>query len=174
MRRSASLLVALVAPAVAGCHAPPLEGVGRSTFTPGTSGSAAASADSGPLPSPVPADVATRLARVGPESFVSWGHAGGRFTATVYLTPESQDALRGGRAGFASGTVIAMATVERASKKPGPTYFMEKGTLAGGATAGAWRFGVTPAPTATAEELGLCARCHAEAQNDHVFGLPEP
>jgi len=115
--------------------------------------------------SPVAADFATRLARVGNEGFASMGHAGGRYTATVYVSPEAREAFLEGKA-LAAGSEVVMATVERASKARGPSFFMKKEAN------DVWRFGVVDSPGARSQEVALCARCHVEAPHDSLFALP--
>jgi hypothetical protein len=119
-------------------------------------------------PSPIPVDFATRLARVGPDSFVSWGHAGGRYAATVYVTPAAKESIF--RAGVAAepGTELVMAAIDKTTHKPGPTLYMQKN-----ATGTGWRYATLETNDPKSEGLALCARCHAEAPGDHVFALPE-
>ncbi len=170
--RSAWPWVALAA-ALITCHATPLQGVGRSTDTPAAPASRAATLDAAAPTSPIPADFADHLARVGPDSFVSRGHAGGRYAVTVDVTPEAKDAVHGAGADFAAGTEIVMTSLDRKTRGQGPTYFMQKAPLPPDAAGGSWRFGIVEDPAAPAEDLALCARCHEEAPNDHVFRLPE-
>jgi hypothetical protein len=118
-----------------------------------------------PAVSLVAADFATRLARVGNEAFPSMGHAGGRYAATVYVSPEAREAFLEGKA-LAPGSEVVMATVDRASKAHGPSFFMKKDTN------DVWRFGVVESPGAKPEEVALCARCHVEAPHDSLFALP--
>jgi len=121
-----------------------------------------AAGDAGALASPVPEDFATRFAQPGHE-FVSWGHAGGRFFATVFVNPEAKDVVfRGGA--LPAGTMLVMTHVEKTTRKPGPTYFMQK-------EGASWRFGVSSGDGGK-DALALCARCHTEAPHDAVFVLP--
>ena len=141
-----------------------MRGVGRSTDSPvviagnGAGGATVA-------PSPVPDDFATRLSRVGPESFVSWGHAGGRYVSTVFVTLEAKDLLGRGAGDPATGTLVVMTHKDRA-RGAGPTYFMQKQDAG-------WRFGVVGAVDAF-PGIALCARCHAEAPHGQLFTLPPP
>ncbi len=148
------------------CHAPgvPLRGVGRSSDEPRPAASAVVDPSSGSAESPVPADFATRFARLGPDSFASAGHAGGRYSATLYVSPDAQASILAARGDLAAGTQLVLTSVDRATRKPGPTFFMTK-------DASGWRFGV--ADGAKGEDSTLCARCHAEAPHDSVFALPE-
>jgi hypothetical protein len=138
----------------------PLHGVGVSSGAAAQAGHEAASAS--PAVSPVPDDFTTRFVRLS-ESFVSWGHAGGRTTASVFVNPEAKD-LRI-REGFAAppGTLVVMTHVDRQTDKAGPTYFMLK-------DAAQWTYGVVSAPKETS--IRLCARCHSEAPHDSLFALP--
>jgi hypothetical protein len=120
----------------------------------------------GATSAPLVNDFATRLARVGPDSFISWGHAGGRYAATVYVTRAAKDTIWK-RDGAPPGTELAMTTIIPASHKPGPTFVMQKDA------AGAWRYETLETTDAKNDGLALCARCHADAPGDHVFGLPE-
>jgi hypothetical protein len=147
--------------------------VGRATDVPGVATASAAASDGGATPSPISVDFKTQLARVGADSFVSWGHAGGRYSATVYVTPAAKSTLFQAGADVATGTEVVMTDVETAGHKPGPTFFMLKDAPAAGAPSGEWRYGIVESPGAKASELTLCARCHAEAPHDHVFALPE-
>ncbi len=142
--------------------------MGRATELATTTSSAS---PEGPAPpSPIPADFASRLAHVGPDAFLASGHAGGRFIAVVYVTPDAKDAFVTSK-DLATGTQIVMATVDRTTHKAGPTFFMEKGAP-GDAGAAAWRFGIVESPAAKEPQVALCARCHAEAPRDFVFALP--
>ena len=146
---------------LAGCAPPPLQGVGRPTDVPRLAGPEN-HAQVEPTAAPIAPDFATRLARVGPDSFVSWGHAGGRYAATVYVTKTARDGVVAATE-VAPGTEVVMTTVDRATHAPGPTLFMLK------EPSSTWRFGTLETP----EGPALCARCHAEAPRDHLFALPE-
>ena len=150
-----------------GCGAPPLQGVGRPTDIPRLAGPDPNAAETGQTASPISADFATRLARVGPDSFVSSGHAGGRYAATVYVTPAAKDTALRADGVVAAGTEIVMTNVDRVTHAAGPTFFMQK------EPSGAWRFATQETTNVKSDGLALCARCHAEAPGDHVFGLPE-
>ncbi len=157
-------LVALAAVPAACRPVAPLSGIGRST-----AGPPPARADGGgpPPASPVPADFAARFVPVGPDSFVAWGHAAGRWAARVYVSPEAKGFPLGGPRDLPVGTQVVMVSVDHASHAPGPTFFMQKGATS-------WTYGLVEAPETKPEALWLCARCHAEAQHDDVFALPEP
>jgi hypothetical protein len=110
----------------------------------------------------VGSDWKARLARIGPDSFVAQGHAGGRYTAAVYASPEAKELAA---ANAPVGAEVVMATEDRSTRKTGPTFFMKK-------TETGWRFGVVERPEATAEQALLCARCHSEAPDGVLFPLP--
>lgn len=115
-------------------------------------------------PSPVPDDFTTTFARVGPSSFVSWGHAG-RYNATVFVSPNGKALFADENAEPGAGSVIAMTHSERTGEqKRGPTFFMQRdGTR--------WRYGVV-GTGAQKDGAALCARCHAEAPRGGLFSLP--
>jgi len=171
--------LALAGPALAGCHAPPLNGIGKATEGATTTAIRIPAPDGAAPPCPIPADFTTKLARVGPDSFVSWGHAGGRYAGTVYVTPESKPALAvtGDGVDFPVGTQVVLVAVDRTTHKPGPTLYMQKNAprAAGAApskgAAVEWEYGVLEATSTNVEGAALCARCHAEAAHDGVFGL---
>jgi hypothetical protein len=146
------------------CRPPPLAGVGRATETPSL-GAAAPDVDAGP-PSALSSDYKTRLVRVGPDSFVSWGHEGGRYAGMVYVTRGTEGALKPAGKEAPVGAEVVMAYTDRVSHKPGPTFFMQR-------TETGWRYGVAESPSATPADLALCARCHAEAPHGELFALPE-
>jgi len=130
----------------------------------------AASADAG---SPIAPDFAARLTRVGAESFVSWGHAGGRYSASLYVTPAAKDALFRRDAPLPDGTELVLTETDKATRKPGPTYFMKREAPTADASPGAWRYGIVDGVARPADAFALCARCHAEAGWDGVFAVPK-
>jgi cytochrome c553 len=88
----------------------------------------------------------------------------------VYVTPSAKETLFLSGTFVASGTELVMTDVDRATRSPGPTYYMVKEEADGGRAT--WRFGVLESPNASREALALCARCHDEAPGDRVFALP--
>lgn len=87
----------------------------------------------------------------------------------IRVSPESREGYLGLRPGISlsDGTVVAAVHRDVDTSRPGPIYVMEK-------RAGAWAFQVLGADGRPAEHgpLTLCARCHAEAPADMLFGLP--
>ncbi len=81
----------------------------------------------------------------------------------VRVSPESRDAYLSLRPGVTlpDGAVVA------ALHHDGPIYLMEKRD-------GRWTFHILGDDGRPTEHgpLALCARCHAEAQTDMLFGLP--
>jgi hypothetical protein len=168
-------LVAFAAGGFVGCQ-PPLVGVGRSTTLPGAAQPVADASvgDVGVVSSsPVAPDFATRLVRVGPADFLSSDHAAGRCLATVYATPSGKDGLAELGGGFAPGTQLVMACVDRKTHQPGPTFYMDRSPACGEAGPCEFRYGVMEDASPRPEAAPLCGRCHDEAPHDHVFRLPE-
>ncbi len=102
--------------------------------------------------------------------FVSHGHAGGRFPAMVRVSPAARDAYEQ----LVRSTVLPVDTIvaeylaDPGSDRTRAVYVMQK------TTAERWRFLVIT-PTGLVDErapTALCARCHAEAPADQLFGLP--
>jgi hypothetical protein len=151
--------------AVASCAAPPLTGVGRATDL-ATTTAPKPTAEVLVVPSPIAPDFASHMARLGPDSFVATGHAGGLYAGTVYISPDARDVAVAARS-VPVGTQLVMTTVERTTHRPGPTFFMEKK-----GEPVVWRFGIVESPGAKPEDVALCARCHAEAPHDDIFALP--
>jgi hypothetical protein len=87
----------------------------------------------------------------------------------IRVSPDSREAYRALRPGVTlpDGTVVAALHRDVDSTRPGPVYVMEKQN-------GSWSFQVLGADGRPAEHgpLTLCARCHAEAPADMLFGLP--
>ncbi|MCA9597960.1 MAG: hypothetical protein KC776_31830 [Myxococcales bacterium] len=105
---------------------------------------------------------------VNDEPFTSRGHAGGRWTLSVRVSPNAREAYAALRPGavMPEGAVIAAFHQDATRGKPGPIYVMEK-------KGGDWRFSRVRADGRVQEgSVALCARCHAEAVADHLFGLP--
>ena len=160
-----AVTIAGLAAVAAACAAPPLKGVGRPIEIPRMGTPIVAR---GEAVVPVVADdFATRLARVGPDSFVSQGHAGGRYAASVYVTPASKDSAFRPGVVVDPGTEVVMTLTDATSHRQGPTLFMKKDPTSG------WHYATRETTDAKSEGLALCARCHAEAPGDHLFALPE-
>jgi hypothetical protein len=102
--------------------------------------------------------------------FASRGHGAGHYTVEVRVTPPAAvEIYRSHVAGQAlpAGTAIAAFHRSRDGGAPGSVYVMTKG-------AAGWAFLATDADgrLLTGEGMALCARCHAEAPGDSVFGAP--
>ena len=108
--------------------------------------------------------------------FVSRGHFAGRWQAEVFT---SQDAAatyaalsRSSR--FVAGAVLVKKHSEKDSRAPGPIFVMSKREAGFFPQGGDWEWLVTD-PDGWIEDRGAiasCARCHAEAGANWVFGLP--
>ena len=106
------------------------------------------------------------------EPYVSRGHPPGYFLATVRVTPDSLTAYQNLTAGtkMAEGTVIVQFQQDPQQGVGGPVFVMSKVSQAD------WEFMVVD-PEGWIHDRGeipLCARCHAEAVADELFGLPPP
>ncbi len=123
-------------------------------------------------PPPIPSDFATRYTRFGPDSFVSWGHAGGHYAGTIYVSAAGKAWALKPDGVAPPGAAAVMTTVDRAARKPGPTYYMAKAAADAGGRGG-WQFGALGASAAGSDDPRLCARCHAEAQHDSFFLPPD-
>jgi len=149
----------------------PLDAVGVST------GGALAS-HSGPsvparIPSPLPVDFRSQLARVSARRFTSGGHAGGRFDADVYVTPSAKDEAWSPRGVTPPGTIVVMEEFDHGKATAGPVLMMEKRPPGFDAARGDWRYVVVDGSEVSDGPLDPCASCHDEAPHDHVFALPE-
>lgn len=106
------------------------------------------------------------------DPFVSRGHAGGRLTASVRVTPAARDAYQQlvRSTVLPAGTILAELLSDPATHRQVALYTMQKDDQ------GRWRFAVvTPAGIVDPDVLPrLCARCHAEAPADQLFGIPRP
>ncbi len=162
-------LVAVVALAAVGCGASAAEGY------PGASSQAPQAPTPSASAAPPPLrwtqfDEAKGWPPVNDEPFTSRGHAGGRWTLTVRVSPDARDAYAALTPGSSlpSGAVVAAFHHDPARGRPGPIYVMEKASQR-------WRFTVVnPDGLVREGSVALCARCHAEAVADHLFGLPRP
>lgn len=101
---------------------------------------------------------------------MSRGHPPGFFLATVRVNPESLAAYQNLTAGteFAAGTVVAQFQEDPHNGAQGPVFVMSK------TNADKWEFMVVD-PDGWIHDRGeipLCARCHAEAVADGLFGMP--
>lgn len=87
----------------------------------------------------------------------------------IRVSPESREDYRALRPGVSvrDGTVVVAIHRDVDRSQPGPIYVMEKRN-------GNWAFQVLGSDGRPTEHgpLTLCARCHAEAAADMLFGLP--
>jgi hypothetical protein len=102
-------------------------------------------------------------------AFTSRGHAGARYVVDIHVDPANRADYLAllPNAALRSGTLIAAVHHDPVRGRSGPIYVMEK-------VGADWTFSVV-SPGGTTErrgEIELCRRCHAEAPQDFVFGLP--
>ena len=103
--------------------------------------------------------------------FPSKGHYGGTSEGLVRVSPAALPAYRELTLGakLEPGTTLVMLHRTRATGKPGPVHVMRRDERG-------WEYWLL-APDGAIESQGqlpLCARCHAEATADGVFGPPDP
>lgn len=103
--------------------------------------------------------------------FPSKGHYGGTSEGLVRVSPAALAAYRELTLGakLEPGTTLVMLHRTRATGKPGPVHVMRRDEAG-------WEYWLL-APDGAIESQGqlpLCARCHAEATADGVFGPPDP
>jgi hypothetical protein len=110
------------------------------------------------------------------KSFVSRGHFVGRWRAVVSANaaaaPVYTSLSRSSR--FPTGAALAKKHTELSTGAPGPLFVMVKRDAGFFPQGGDWEYVVTD-PDGWIEDRGpiaSCARCHAEATADWVFGLP--
>lgn len=103
------------------------------------------------------------------EWFVAQGHYAGTSEALVRISPNAVERYRQhtGGAEFPPGTTLVMLHRQRSTREPGPIHVMQR------AKSG-WDYLLLDAGGAIVEDADLarCARCHAEAVSDSVFGPP--
>jgi len=172
-RALAGWLMALGLGPACGPREPPLASPGTST------------ANAAPFtPSAATRDAAVRwerfaeLATYGAMStpFISRGHFAGRWKAEVSANAAAAlvypTLSRSSR--FPPGAVLAKKHREKDSGAPGPVFVMIKREPGFFLQGGDWEYLVTDAEGWIEDQgpLLLCARCHAEANADWVFGLP--
>ncbi|MET0591280.1 MAG: hypothetical protein ABW133_01175, partial [Polyangiaceae bacterium] len=75
---------------------------------------------------------------------------------------------------FAEGAVLAKKHAAVSTSSPGPTFAMVKRAAGFFPEGGDWEYVALDAEGHVEDrgKLPLCARCHAEANADSVFGLP--
>lgn len=101
--------------------------------------------------------------------FIAKGHYGGTFEARVRVSPAALEAYQVHTSGaqFEPGTTLIMLHRSRATGKRGPIHAMQK-------QAKGWEYLLLDENGAIEQQgqLTQCARCHAEAASDSVFGPP--
>ena len=108
--------------------------------------------------------------------FVSRGHFAGKWKAEVWVSGPGAEGYasvtRSSR--FAPGTVLVKKHSERSSGAPGPVFVMIKRDAGFFPEGGDWEYLATDQDGWIEDRGALvaCARCHAEANGDWVFGLP--
>jgi hypothetical protein len=108
-------------------------------------------------------------------SFVSRGHAGGRFRAELVANAAGSAHLGDAGGSFEVGTVFLMKHRENAADAAkGPTLIMEKKAKGFDAAHGDWNYRVVDTSGKLREEgaLARCFMCHDDAPHDRVFTLP--
>jgi hypothetical protein len=102
--------------------------------------------------------------------FPSRGHGIALYAVEIRVPAPLADVYRQSSRGssFPEGFQVVARHTALESGAPGPLYWMRKGT------GGAWAFEVLlpDGRVDPAADPALCERCHAEAPNDFVFGLP--
>jgi hypothetical protein len=107
--------------------------------------------------------------------FLSRGHFAGRWRAQISANPTAAEtfAVLSPSSRFPTGSVLVKAHLE-ADGAPGPIFAMVKRDAGYFPRGGDWEFVVTDRDGWVEDRgpLASCARCHAEAPADWVFGLP--
>jgi hypothetical protein len=108
--------------------------------------------------------------------FISRGHFAGRWQAEVFVSQDAAATYTGlsHASRFSVGAVLVKKHSEKDSRAPGPIFAMAKRAPGFFPPGGDWEYVVTD-PEGWIEDRGplaACARCHAEATGDWVFGLP--
>ena len=126
----------------------------------------------------LPADWRAHLVRVDKATFVSNGHAAGRWDADGWATPPGKDAALSTAAGgeLPVGTRLVMEHTERTPEHaPGPLMLMEKMDRGFDPDHGDWRYAVVGSTGDLVQDgrIESCAGCHDDAPRDHVFHVAE-
>jgi hypothetical protein len=161
---------------VAGCGSkePALVNPGMSTANRRAADPVASSAsDAGAL---VDTGVDLRSIRPIGKTFVSRGHFGGQWTAEISLNEAASQvyANLAPSSRFSTGSLLVKKHALTSSAAPGPIFAMAKRDAGFFPEGGDWEYVVLDAEGHLEDRgrLTLCARCHAEANADWVFGLP--
>jgi hypothetical protein len=175
VRRCFLLLTVLISTAACGAAAP--QGVGTSRSNERAQAASRAPDSAGSAPYALEKLRAQLETLAPPASFVSLGHAGGRFRATVATNAPGKAHVADAAGGFPAGTVFLMSHVENASDAAtGPSLVMEKKNAGFDPAHGDWSYAVVDPKGALLREgtLEPCWRCHSDAPHDYVFSLPGP
>ncbi len=121
-------------------------------------------------------EAAKQYAAVTRVPYRSHGHFEGRWTAEVLADPKAAErytSLDEGTA-FPEGSVLLQKLRESANGGPGPWFAMQKQARGYYPEGGDWSYAVVDTRGNVEQEgrLVTCARCHAEAPVDWVYGLP--
>jgi hypothetical protein len=131
-----------------------------------------------PVDAGSPADPGIDLQAVRPigKAFVSRGHFAGRWNAQVSVNDAARPSYANvvGSTRFAEGSLLVKRHVAATTSAPGPTFAMAKRAPGFFTEGGDWEYIALDADGRLQErgKLASCARCHAEANADNVFGLP--
>jgi hypothetical protein len=108
-----------------------------------------------------------RLALVNREVIPTNNHNPFEWGLRVRITPAALSLYEHWHVGavMPMGTWVVAEHQSRTNAAPGPYYFASK-------TASGWVFGAATPEGALLSPDPSCARCHAEAPSDFVFGLP--
>jgi hypothetical protein len=102
--------------------------------------------------------------------FVSLGHPPGNQSARVHASPEARDLYQGllPETTLPVGAVVAELQQDPTTRQPGLAYVMTK------LGRNRWEFMLVKADGRILErgDVPFCARCHAEAVADSLFGVP--
>lgn len=111
------------------------------------------------------------------KAFLSRGHFGGRWTAEIAVNETAMQAYSNlaPSSRFRVGSVLVKKHASTSSSSPGPTFAMAKRDASFFPEGGDWEYIVLDAQGKLEQrgKLATCARCHAEGNADHVFGLPQ-
>ncbi len=109
-------------------------------------------------------------APVNEAPFVSLGHPPGNQLASIHVSPDAKETYQQLLPGatLPVGAVVAELQQDPASGQPGLSYVMTK------LDADRWEFMLVRANGQILErgDVPPCARCHAEATSDSLFGVP--
>jgi hypothetical protein len=159
-----------------GCAKDALNDVGTSRpRSPGTALAATKAPDAMAPAAVLPADYRKVFARITPEPVPTRGHVFGRFMVTAYANELGKAAL-GGKVPADEGAIVIVEHEESSGGEifRGPTMLMQKLKKDAAPTTGDWKFVVVTHDGKLAHEGALtsCARCHADAPSDYLFGFP--